>query len=234
MEPVLAVVTAPAADIASRAAGGTLALAALGVAALRRFDAKPLHPRGSVVDGTLTREGVAPGGRSSGLAWVDRPGVDRVLVRRSRAVGLPESLPDVHGVALRVAGGEGDGDILLASTGWRGLGRFVLSVSRSPTSRPLTTLLPYRTRTGPVLLGARYVDDGSRLRLSWARPFGPWQAFGEVALARSPRGDADVRFDPVLRHTPGLETYGWVRRLREPAYAVARAVVRRGLDTPLA
>lgn len=126
------------------AGGGALAVAARGLAALRPT-VKPLHPRGQVVVGRLQRFGVAS---PTGVAWLDQPGEDEVLVRRSRAVGLPDAVPDVHGLAIRVPVGEGSyADLLLASTGWGRVGRFVLSASRDPGGRPLTTLLPYRSRS---------------------------------------------------------------------------------------
>ncbi|TNC22052.1 hypothetical protein FHE65_36125 [Mumia zhuanghuii] len=213
---------------ASVPAGAALAGAAAGLAALRRFRAKPLHPRGVVVEARLVRTGVPPGARASGVPWLDEPGEDRTLVRASRAVGLPRSWPDVHGIALRVpVEGRGYGDLLLASTGWGALGRFFLTVSRCPTARPMTTLLPYRTARGPVLVGAQHVDGGARIQLSWTRALGPWRPFAEIDLVGAASdGDAAVRFDPVLRTVPGLETYEWVRRLREPAYATARFVAR--------
>ncbi|MGH1563273.1 hypothetical protein [Mumia sp. DW29H23] len=219
MNPILSVAAVPT----SAAGGALLAGAAFGVAALRRFAAKPLHPRGAVVEATLSRTGVPEGGRASGVAWIDEPGHDRVIIRMSRAVGLPESWPDVHGLALRVpVGGDDYGDLLLATTGWAGLGRFVLTAARRPTTRPMTTLLPYRSPAGPLLVGARAADGGTRLRLSWSRLRGPWQQFAVVDLAATAGPDAPLRFDPVRRTVPGLENYGWVERLREPAYATAR------------
>ncbi|MBW9213620.1 hypothetical protein KV102_02085 [Mumia sp. zg.B53] len=206
--------------------GGLLAGASFGLAALRRFTAKPLHPRGAVVEATLTRSRVQDRARASGVAWIDGAGVDRVLARTSRAVGLPARVPDVHGLALRVPTGPGrHGDLLLASTGWGGVGRFFLTASRVPTARPLTTLLPYRTAGGPVLIGAEHMDGDGRVRLSWARLAGPWHAFAVLELPAAPGvgADASVDFDPVRCTLPGLETYAWVRRVREPAYATARA-----------
>ena len=111
-------------DSAARAAssaGGQLLRAATGVVAARPA-AKPLHPRGSVVRGTLRRTGAA---ERTGAAWLDDAGEDSVLVRQSRAVGLPAPVPDIFGLALRVPTGEGrHGDLLLASTG---LGRLTAS-----------------------------------------------------------------------------------------------------------
>lgn len=150
-------------------------------------------------------------------------------MRISRAVGLPGPLPDVHGLAVRVfldrgAAGEpgGHGDLLFATTGWGRVSRFVLVPTRSRTSRPMTTLLPYRTRGGSVLLGVRASGEAS-FELAWATPGGGWHHFGDLRLADLPAPDEDVSFDPVRHRLPGLEQYPAVVRLREPAYLRARA-----------
>lgn len=183
--------------------------------------AKPLHPRGTVMTGTLRRFGHEA---CTGAEWLDHSGTAEVVARQSRAVGLPPPLPDIFGLALRVPVGEGrHGDVLFASTGLGGLTRFVLTPTRVPSTRPMTTLLPYRTPTGPVMLSADYRDELT-IGLAWAAPSGGWHPFAELSLQRA-RGDdvdAPVSFDPVHNLPPGLESYEWVRRLREPAYAAAR------------
>jgi len=205
-------------------AGGRLLRTATGLVAARPA-AKPLHPRGSVVRGILRRSGSE---RRTGAAWLDRPGDDEVLLRRSRAVGLPGPLPDIHGVAIRVPTEDGYGDLLFATTGLGRLSRFVLTPSRTPHGRPMTTLLPYRTPSGPVLLSATFRDE-DRLTLAWSLRTGDWQPFAELTLAGDPveGPDARVSFDPVRNVLPGLDAYAWVSRLREPSYAGARQS-RRG------
>lgn len=178
---------------------------------------KPLHPRGDVVGGTLTRSGLTP---ATGVPWLDEPGRDRVQVRLSRAVGLPRFLPDIHGLALRVPTPMGFGDVLLASTGTGRATRFMLTATREPGGRPMTTLLPYQTPTGAVLLGALEETHG-RWKLVVASLAGPWRPFAVLELSDE-HGDAPVSFDPVRNTMPGLEVSDWVRRLREPAYRTAR------------
>ena len=215
-------------------AGTALALVA-GVLDRARRPAKPLHPHGRVERAVLRRHGSA---LSSGVPWIDEPGVDEVLVRASRAVGLPAPLPDVLGIALAVTGPHGAGDLLLATTGRGRLGRYALTAHRDlPRAGLLTTLLPYRSDAGPVLLAVRPrgsgpagrsdgLDLGEGLDLGWARGSGPWQWFGELQVQPDDGSggaqDADVSFDPVRRVLPGLEQYAWVARLRAPAYARAR------------
>ncbi|GAA1955845.1 hypothetical protein GCM10009798_13880 [Nocardioides panacihumi] len=192
-------------------AAGTQALAAL------RPARKPLHPDGDVRDGTLLRRGAD---EKTGVAWLDEPGEDDVAVRLSRAIGLPRRLPDIHGLAVRVQGQAG-GDLLFATTGRGRLSRFTLTASRHPQGWPLTTLLPYETDSGAVLLSAVGVGTET-YELSWARPAGRWHAFATLRLEAPRGGDAAISFDPVRHQLPGLRQYPAVERLREPAYQRAR------------
>ncbi len=210
-----------AATRAASSAGGQALRAATGAIGVRPT-AKPLHPRGTVVRGTLRRTG---GGPRTGAAWLDEPGEDTVLVRQSRAVGLPAPFPDIFGLAIRVpTGPDTYGDLLFASTGSGRLTRYVLTAARAPHRRPMTTLLPYRTPTGAVLLSAVFAGR-TRVELAWAAGSGAWHPFAELVLDEDPaeeKADLLVSFEPVKNVLPGLETYDWVRRLREPAYATAR------------
>ena len=199
-------------------AGGAALAGATRTLALLRPAAKPLHPVGVTLVGRIERFGSGP---LSGVPWLDEPGQDEVLVRLSRAVGLPTALPDIHGMAIRVVSDEHGGDVLLASTGWGRLGRFVLTAGWRPESRPLTSLLPYRTAVGPVVLGARATDQAS-YELSWAPYDGDWRAFATLELTGEQAVDQEISFDPVRSQIPGLTQYPVVVRLREPAYRRAR------------
>jgi hypothetical protein len=202
---------------ASSVGGSVLAAATQGVASLRPAR-KPLHPDGEVVDGRVFRRG---SDEPTGVAWLDEEGEDDVVVRRSRAIGLPASLPDIHGLAVRVPTDGGPGDILFATTGWGRITRFVLTATRQPRARPMTTLLPYDTDSGALLLAADGVGSGS-YDLSWARPSGEWHHFGVLLLSTTRSDDAEISFDPVANQVPGLRQYPSVQRLRAPAYLRAR------------
>lgn len=202
---------------AAAASGQLLSTAIKGMAAVRPAR-KPLHPRGTVMRGRLVRHGTD---EPSGVPWLDGIGSSEVLVRLSQAVGLPTWLPDIQGLALRIDPDEDPGDLLFATTGHGRITRFLLTPSRD-FGRPMTTLLPYRTSAGPVLLGARRTDEGV-FELSWATTTGPWRAFANVTLPPSQEmGDVEISFDPILNCVPGLEPYDWVRKLREPSYLEAR------------
>jgi hypothetical protein len=210
-------------DLAARAVSSTAGQVLRAITRLisTRPAAKPLHPRGSTTRGTLSRFGSAT---RTGAQWLDEAGDDLVIVRQSRAVGLPPPVPDVFGLAIRVPTvGGGHGDLLLASTGLGRLTRFILTLARSPHSRPMTTLLPYRTPAGPVLLSAEFRDE-TTIMVSWAIRFGAWHPFAELQLSDEPGEEPDppLSFEPVANTLPGLVTYDWVRRLRAPAYVTAR------------
>lgn len=201
---------------AADALGHVLAGITRTVAALR-CSRKPLHPHGEVVLGELRRAGLDP---PTGVSWLDSPGTDNVLVRLSRAVGLPPPVPDIFGLALRVPVGERHGDLLFASTGLSRVGRFVLRPRLSPSRGAMSTLLPYRTSQGPTLL-AVVPSSGDRFHLVCAHASGPWRRVGTLTL-KGAGADALVSFDPIRNTVPGLTNYEFIRRLREPAYRSAR------------
>ena len=217
------------------AAGAGRALAGVFYAAGRarpRSD-KSLHPRGEVIPGRIHRHG---GTVSTGVPWLDEVGSDRVLVRVSRSVGLADGLPDVFGLAVRVTGAEGGGgsadgygDLLLATTGTGTVTRFLLRPTRRDDAAAYSTLLPYRTPTGPLLLAAFPAEGRHRsFDLAWSRLTGPWNTFATLTFADTGQGghDAPVSFDPVLNTVPGLEPYPWTAQLREFSYAASRRVRR--------
>jgi hypothetical protein len=234
------------AGIGSRVAGRGLELVFRVLKVVR--PRRPIHPEGVRLVGTLRR---FPLTERSGIAWIDDGGSDEVCGRFSRSVGLPGMFPDIPGLALRLGGPEATSDILLSSTGAGVPGRFVLVPRFSAATGTLTSMMPYRGPSGPVLLGARTVPtDGRRttsgielrlpldpegfrdvlrwqdwvLQLGWAPPTGRWVPFGTLTLGLDPvQDDTGLRFDPVLHELPGAGTYGWARRLREPSYRTARS-----------
>lgn len=211
-------------DLLARTAGGALA-AGTGALGAARHRIKPLHPEGDLRHATLTR---LPGPVRSGVPWLDSPGQDDAVVRVSRAIGLPDALPDVQGLAVRVILGGAEADILLASTGLGRLSRYVLTPARRVTGRPLTSLLPYRSPRGPLLFAA-VPEAEHAFELRWAGPVGPWHVFGRLELGAPVGDDLAVSFDPIVNVVPGLAQYSWVRTLREPAYWTARARTDRSV-----
>ncbi|SFN59597.1 hypothetical protein [Mycetocola miduiensis] len=201
---------------------------------------RPIHPHGVALQGTVR---FLTGSAPTGVAFLDSPPAAEIAVsaRVSRSIGVPSPLPDVIGLALRLATPAGAADILLASTGFGVPSRFWLALQRSPSRAKFTTLFPYRSPRGPVLLAARTIDPENlpteprdlaaalehttwRLRLYAATPTGLWHPFAVLELGR-PAGsplDRSDRYDPVSNALPGTESYPWARRVREPSYSTVQ------------
>jgi len=195
---------------------------------------RPIHPRGVVLSGHVRW---LPDADPSGVAWIDRgsDGPVPVVARVSRSIGLPASLPDIIGLALRVDTDGVAADIELASTGWTVPARFALLPHRRVERARFSTIFPYRGTYGPVLLGARTrsgrppatdprepadADDRAwSLTLGHATAFGAWHPFAVADLRLdADQDDAGLRFDAVRRPLPGSRAYAWVRAARQPSY----------------
>jgi hypothetical protein len=181
---------------------------------------KPLHPRGLLHTVTIERVGLPDG---IGVPWIDESGTSTGLARVSRAIGIPGALPDIYGLSLRLPlDGGAHADILFATTGLGRLSRFVLFPARHAGQRAYSTLLPYRTASGPVVLAAVPTrTDGLTFELAFASLGGAWQPFARMILTEATSDDSPS-FDPVLNQLPGLGSYGWAAALREGAYRAAR------------
>ena len=191
------------------------------VIAKLRGGRKALHPDGTVHRGLLRRHGSSV---ATGVSWIDEPGEDDVTVRLSRSVGLPQPLPDILGVAVQVPTAPGHGDLLLAGTGTGRLGRFLPHPRRRYDTGAYCSFFPYRTPSGPLLLGAMAAEPAGAFQLAWARLTGTWHVFGTLELAPDPGAgrDGELSFDPVLHEVPGLHSYRWAAQLRRFAYAASR------------
>jgi hypothetical protein len=130
------------------------------------------------------------------------------------------------GLAVRIFSENGQfGDVLLATTGTGLLGRYVLLPTRRHGLRAYTSLFPYRTLAGPLLLAAIPTTGSPRhFELAYSRPVGPWLPFGTLEVSQSTHREHDLglSFDPVLNIVPGLETYDWAAQLRRFSYAASR------------
>lgn len=209
-------------------AGGKALGQLFGVAAALRRK-KPLHPRGSVVPIRLIRTGLDPGFR---VPWLDDPGSDIGVARFSRSIGLPDALPDILGLAVRLEGPEGPHDLLLATTGRRPVLRSVLLPWVTPLTATYGSLFPYATPRGNVVFAAWLAESAPELSgapaaftLAVASPVGAYREFGRLELEALPGQGSDdsLDFDPVVHPLPGLAMSRGFAALREPAYASARA-----------
>ncbi|MGY1823833.1 phosphodiesterase [Geodermatophilus sp. SYSU D00079] len=217
-----------------RTAGRAVAVP-LGALARRR-SGKPMHPRGVVVDAVLERTG---GAEADAVPWLAGPGSTPALVRLSRGAGLPDPLPDLLGLAVRVPG-DPPVDLLLSSTGRGRLTRFVPAFRRDAASS-YSSIMGYRSDAGTVHLAAWPESPASLpsepeplaaaiaarrpvFTLAAARGIGDWHPFGRLRLlAPVAELDPDLRFDAVRNPPPGMVPDGPMARFRAPAYAAARA-----------
>lgn len=222
--------------LVSRLVGAALRGGIAAILLVRR--PRPIHAHGAVYDGDLVR--LAPS-VPSGIGWIDEPDAEavRVVARVSRAVGLPSALPDVYGLALRWDHHGRAVDLELSSTGIGVPGRYLL-VPRLTPAHTMSSILPYRSARGPVLLCARTVSPRAlpadvaalreavhatpwHVRLYFASPAGKWHPFADARLhSARPDDDPDLRFDAIRNLLPGAGTYGWVRALRQPSYRLAQ------------
>lgn len=219
--------------------GGVVAAVVFGAAsALRR--ARVFHPDGLAFSATF----VVPGG-DHGSPLLDVPARHRAVVRLSRGVGLPEPLPDVLGLAVRIVDAHGPGrdqDLLLVTSGSAPGLRHALTPSRTYDHHRWSTLLPYRIRGLRTVFGARplrtagtgteRLDDlpaalaSGRLRyaVEVATLTGPWREVGtlEVGEPLAPTEAADLGFDPA-RTGGGIRAAGVIQAVRVLAYRGSQA-----------
>ncbi|HYD10057.1 MAG TPA: hypothetical protein VEA78_08135 [Acidimicrobiales bacterium] len=194
-------------DLASGAVFG-------GLSAVRR--ARVFHPRGDARLATVTISDDAH--PLHVLA-----GTHDAIVRTSRGIGLPEPVPDFHGVAIKLLNAHGAGahqDVLLVSSAAPMGARHVLVPVVEWIAEPMySSLVRHRNAGGErFLVGAvRDGDDGFVLQTATRRS--PWTVAGAVTMGEPLEDDAAdaLRFSPW--HTGGgIEPIGVLNRLRRGAY----------------
>ena len=174
---------------------------------------KALHPKGVVAQATLSVTGV---GRT-GTRLLDVTGRWPATIRVSRAVGLPEALPDIGGMAVRIHA-DRPVDILLASTGTGPLSRYILTLGRRVTDRAMTSMFPVRIDGRPLLLAAIPEGDGDAWTIQHSTLLGRWRTLGRLTVDSWEDDDEDLHFDPVGNRLPGSWYPYILRALRDPSY----------------
>jgi hypothetical protein len=162
----------------------------------------------------------------------------RAIVRFSRALGLPESLPDILGIAVRLPDcyGPGAHQDLLAVTSWRApVARHTLTPApRGFLGHLFTTLVPFRV-AGQLLMVGFAASPRSRsphrlglfaerapgcaFELRTARLEGRWERAGVLRIGRR-IGHAEIDgicFNP-WNTAPGLTPVGPLQKTRAEAY----------------
>ncbi|MGY1714052.1 hypothetical protein ACI78R_06315 [Geodermatophilus sp. SYSU D01106] len=183
--------------------------------------ARVFHPRGAARAATVETDG----GGSWGARLLDEAGRHDAVVRISRGAGLPEPLPDVVGLAVRLDGLGRDGgplDLLVNTAGGPpGLRHVFLP---APLGRTFSSVLPYRTGSGrTLLLGAR--EDGDGYDLLAAPLAGGWARWGRLTLGDPLPSTVseELRFRPTLG-ADDLQPVALFRAVRDLSYRLSQAV----------
>jgi hypothetical protein len=203
-------------EAVGRAAGTLFA----GISKLR--GAKSLHPKGVTHAATLTLRGApdAPG-------FLGEEGEHPALVRFSRSIGLPETLPDLLGVAIRLTDVHGPGrhqDFLLVTSLDIPVLHHIFVPVYSRQARPYSSSLPYEDEAGTkFLVGLLPTGDPQRFELAIASVLGRFKAVGDLRVGEALPDDYEgVHFNPF--NTGGrIEPTSWLNRLRDYAYPRSQA-----------
>jgi hypothetical protein len=217
-------------------------------------DERVFHPQGVAHRVTVEIRSTSedPSRSPLGVPLLDEPGSYDGVVRFSRGGGLPEPLPDVLGVAVRILDAHGPGrhqDVLAGSSLELPFGRQLLVPSIDFAGGPwpgttLSSVLPYRIGVlGTGFLGAtiRSADgrhlthlrelteavaaDDLRFELRYATRFGAWYTFADVRVGNQlpPDESEALSFNVDDNTGGGLEPRGWLQALRRHAYAASQA-----------
>lgn len=175
------------------------------------------HPVGSACEAIVTFDGHGP------AELFRRTEPQRAVVRLSRGIGLPESWPDILGLAVKLPDAYGPGrdqDFLFATSGTGKATRHLLVPARNTTARAYSSILLFRVGDETVVVGALPEGDHPPVfRLAIAGPGGEWRPVGriEVGAALPDEVSGALRFNPA--HTgPDIAPVGPLNRLRDSAY----------------
>ena len=190
-----------------------------------------IHAKGRAFEGVLRL-----GGASLGVPLLDEPGEHRVVLRLSRAVGLPDRLPDALGLAVRVLDAHSPGqhqDLVLDTGAAPPVLRRLPLPARQVLRATYSSLLPYELAGRRWVLAALPVASAPatvsfrdlrvedvRFRLCVASAHGPWQEVGLVQATADAEDGRGVRFSPFTTGG-GIAPAGWLQAARRSSYDAA-------------
>jgi hypothetical protein len=181
------------------------------------------HPVGSAYEATVTFDRGVP----LDAELFRRTGPQPAVVRLSRGIGLPESWPDVLGLAVKVPDAYGPGrhqDFLFATSGRSPAARHLLVPTKDVRRRPYSTVLFFRIGNERFVLGA-FPEQGEplRFRLAAARATGDWLPLGRIEIGEKLPAEVseELSFNPA-NTGGGINPAGRLNRLRGPAYRGSR------------
>lgn len=219
---------------AGRAVAGTL----FGGLA-RVLGTRPLHPAGVAFEA----EWVVDEPRVRGARVLARRGRRRAYVRFSRGFGLPEPVPELMSMAIKLPDAYGPGrdqDLLLAATGERPVLRHVFAWGGNHLDRTYSSVLPFRVGDRTMVLGAaprpparRRPGDLPELEAAAAAgelafdvrvatPSGSWHTVARLEVGRQLREEEESALAFNSSNAGGgIEPVGFVNRVRDAAYVAA-------------
>lgn len=224
MEPK---VLTPVARTSAAALFGTIA---------RLTRGRSLHPAGVAFSARLVVE--APRLRQARL-FAHR-GERAALVRFSRGFGLPEPLPEILSMAIKVPGAYGAGrdqDLLVTAAGDRPLLRQTFFWGRSHLDQTYSSVLPLKVGANSLLFGAvplvtarrrgdgdldEIVQTAAADGLAFALRVGTWQTVARLELGERLDAAAERALTFSSDNTGGgISADGFANRVRGAAYAAS-------------
>lgn len=218
------------------------------LSALRRK--RVFHPDGDAYRGTLT---FLPDDMVDPLLRFAAGSTSEALIRFSRGAGLPEGMPDVLGIAVKLPGLAGDGrdqDFLMVTSSEGPVMQNLLLPAKGFFRHHYSTVLPYRAPEGSeqILFGAKPDPDlvgrddetfqdvanaaaAAHLRFDFttARIGERWKKAGSLVITtKVEREEADaLRFNPWNAH-PSLVPAGPLNTWRKSAYIKSQQARPKG------
>lgn len=197
----------------AEATGGVASAAVFGLASAVRRQ-RIFHPIGAAYEATL----VVDGGVVIGAPLLDVKTSRPCIVRLSRGIGLPESMPDILGIAIRVL--DLEQDLLLVTSA----ARVAIVPATTVEARRYSSIVPFRAGDRTVLVGARPLGA-----LQFALEVsdllgGGWSHVGTLRLGEQLPAEVSegLRFNPA-NAGGGVEPVGVVQSLRRLAYLGSQA-----------
>lgn len=197
---------------------------------LRR--SRAVHPKGVAYSGTVTFD--APG--LGTIYTLGRPYA--VTIRFSRSVGLPDALPDISGIAVKVTAPGIEHDYLFATCAPGRLGKYLLLPTRYTDTLQYSCGFPYLYKGNHAMVGAVVLQsskrrnsqegfralEGIRIDIQLATMTGTWQRIGtaRVGIPLPQTTGEPLRYNPWNAHQV-LKPTGILNSIRRRAYPGSQA-----------
>lgn len=192
-----------------------------------------IHAKGHAFAATLE---LLDGAEELAVPLVRGPKERDAVVRFSRGAGLPDVLPDVLGLAVKVPDADSEGgvqDLLLSTSGRPLLVRHLPWPSRDLLRSTYSSLTSFDIGPHRRLVGACGAHGthaahgpaevpGGQMLLATASGRGPWEPFARLTLLEPLPGERDLEFSPA-NDAGGFVAVGPFAEARAASYPAARA-----------